>query len=203
MERLGLFGGTFDPPHLGHLILAATCADALDLDVVWFVPAAQPPHKRNRHVSPVDQRLAMLDLALADNPQFAVSRLDVDRPGPHYSVDMVRLAQAQHPQAELTFLMGGDSLHDLPTWHAAAELLARCRVAVLRRPGDGVDLAALERVLPGISERLVFVEGPSLTLSASGIAARVRAGRSIRYLVPDTVRIYIEAHGLYCDAADR
>jgi nicotinate-nucleotide adenylyltransferase len=197
MERLGLFGGTFDPPHLGHLILAAMCADALDLEAVWFVPAAQPPHKRDRRVTPIADRLAMLTQALADNPQFALSRIDVDRPGPHYSVDMIRLAQAQQPEAEITFLMGGDSLHDLPSWHAARDLLDLCRVAVVRRPGDSVDMVALEQSLPGIRQRIVFVDGPTMAFSASEIAARVREGRSIRYLVPEAVRVYIETHGLY------
>ena len=153
----------------------------------------------------IAHRLAMLDLALADNPRFVLSRLDVDRPGPHYSVDMVRLAQAQHPAAEIFFLMGGDSLHDLPTWHAASELLALCRVAVVRRPDDRVDLAALEGVLPGLAQRVVMVDGPAMDLSATEIVARVRAGRSIRYLVPEAVRAYIAAEGLYreADAARR
>lgn len=203
MERLGLFGGTFDPPHLGHLILAAMCADALALETVWFVPAAQPPHKRHRRVTPIENRLAMLALALADNPQFTLSRIDNDRPGPHYTVDMIRLAQAKRPEAEITFLMGGDSLHDLPTWHAAPDLLDLCRIAVMRRPGDGVDMTSLEQALPGLGQRLVFVDGPAMAFSATEIAARVRAGRSIRYLVPEAVRGYIEAHGLYLDGVDR
>jgi nicotinate-nucleotide adenylyltransferase len=113
---------------------------------------------------------------------------------------MVRLAQAQHPAAEIIFLMGGDSLHDLPTWHAAPDLLTLCRVAVVRRPGDGVDLAALEKALPGLARRVVMVDGPAMDLSATEIGARVRAGRSIRYLVPEAVRTYIAAEGLYREA---
>lgn len=201
MERLGLFGGTFDPPHLGHLILAMVCADALRLDAVWFVPAGTPPHKRGRRITPIEHRLAMLHLALSDNPAFEVSRIDVDRPGPHYTVDMVALAHKERPDADFFFLMGGDSLRDLPIWRDAPRLIHLCRLGVYRRPEDGVDLAALEQALPGVSQRIVLVDGPSVGLSASAIGQRVRERRSIRYLVPEGVRAYIDAHRLYADPA--
>ena len=135
MERIGILGGTFDPPHIGHLILAQ---HALGCD--RFKPIAVcscrvihriSSRKRKR---PVEHRLAMLDCAIMDNPQFAISRVDVDRPGPHYSVDMVRLLQADYPQAELYFVMGGDSLRDLPKWHQPQELIRLCKIAVMRRP---------------------------------------------------------------------
>jgi len=197
MGRLGLFGGTFDPPHLGHLILASVLADALSLDAVWFVPAADPPHKQNRAISPVEHRLVMLRLAIGDNPLFEVSRIDLDRPGPHYSVDMVTLARQQRPDAEWFFLMGGDSLHDLPGWHQPDRLLELCRVAVQRRPGTDLDLDALARRLPGLRDRVIVVEGPEIALSSTLIGSRVRAGLSIRYLVPESVRAYIHEHHLY------
>lgn len=197
MGRIGLFGGTFDPPHLGHLVLASLAADALTLDAVWFVLAASPPHKQHQPLAPVDHRLAMLGLALADNSLFQVSRIDIDRPGPHYTVDMVALAQAEHPDDDFYFLMGGDSLRDLPTWHQADQLLMLCPLVVMRRLGAAVDVAALESALPGIGGRVTFLEGPEVVLSATLIGEWVQAGRSIRYLVPETVRLYIEQHQLY------
>ncbi len=197
MGRIGLFGGTFDPPHLGHLILASVTADALALDAVWFVPAGEPPHKQRRAITPIAHRLEMVRLALASNPLFHLSRLDVDRPGPHFTADMVALAQAQQPTAELFFLMGGDSLGDLPHWHEPERLLRLCRLAVFRRPEPLIDMDRLETALPGVRECVTFVEGPSIGLSGTMIGARVRAGQSIRYLVPDAVGEYIAVHGLY------
>jgi len=197
MERLGLLGGTFDPLHVGHLILASIAADALALEVVWFVPAADPPHKQGRAITPARHRLAMLALGIAGDSRFALSTIDVDRPGPHYSADMVALAQEQAPQAALFFLLGSDSLADLPGWHRPDLLLGRCTLAVYRRPDAPVDMAALEARLPGLSERVIWVDGPGVSLSATAIRERARAGRSIRYLVPDSVRAYIEAHRLY------
>ena len=197
MERIGLFGGTFDPPHLGHLVLAELTADALGLDTVWFVPAANPPHKQGRDITPVMRRLEMLRLALADNPRFYLSRIDVDRQGPHFSVDMVALAQAQRPAAQWYFLMGSDSLRDLPTWHQSKKLVNLCRLAVLQRPGMEPDMASLEAVLPGLEARVEFIDGPGIGITATEIKGRVRAGRTIRYLVPDAVHAYIYEHGLY------
>src|SRR5690606_27840174 len=111
--RVGILGGTFDPPHIGHLILGEYAADALGLSRLLYMPAADPPHKRNKPKTPIQHRLAMLHLALADNPRFEISRVDVERTGPHYALDTVQLVQAQHPQAEIYFVMGSDSLYDL------------------------------------------------------------------------------------------
>lgn len=197
MGRLGLFGGTFDPPHLGHLLLAQWSAEALALDALWFVPAADPPHKQDRAISPVTERLAMLERALADNSLFVLSRIDVDRLGPHYTVDMVALARQKQPEAEWFFLMGADSLRDLPTWHQPARLIQRCKLAVFQRPGVSYDLEQLEAMLPGLGDRVTFIDGPRLDLSGTDIRARVQAGLTIRYLVPDAVRAYIAAHDLY------
>ena len=132
MRRIGILGGTFDPPHVGHLILAQHALEALDLDVVLFVPAGDPPHKRDAYKTPVDHRVAMLALAIGPNPGFSLSRVDVDRPGPHYSVDMVRLIGEQHPDADLYFVMGGDSLRDLPRWYQQIGR-ASCRERVYPR----------------------------------------------------------------------
>ncbi len=196
-ERLGLFGGTFDPSHLGHLILAECAIEALALSQVLFVLAADPPHKRDQHIAPVEHRLAMLKLAIADNPRFAVSRIDLDRPGPHYSVDMVRIAQNQYPGAALYFLMGGDSLHDLPTWRDPAGLVARTMLGVAHRPGEALALDALNAQIPGLAGRVAFVEAPEIGISATDLRQRALAGRSVRYQTPDAVRAYIEKHQLY------
>lgn len=197
MERIGLLGGTFDPPHVGHLILASVVYDALALDKIWFVPAADPPHKQGIAISSADHRLAMLRLAIADDPRFSLSLVDVERPGPHYTVDMVAHLQAAQPTTEFTFLIGSDSLCELPHWERPHELLARCALAVLQRPEYPAELADLEEVLPGIGSRVSIVEGPEVGIASSEIRHRVANRRSIRYLVPDKVEHYIEGQKLY------
>lgn len=197
MERIGILGGTFDPPHLGHLILGEYAVDALDLARVLFLPAADPPHKRDRAKTPLVYRLAMLTLALADNEHFALSRVDVDRPGPHYSVDAVTILLRQYPGAEFFFIMGGDSLRDLPKWHRPAELIELCKLAVMRRPGDNFTSDLHNTILPRLSERLVMMETPVLEISSTDIVQRIRQGKSVRYLVPDSVLAYIAQHRVY------
>jgi nicotinate-nucleotide adenylyltransferase len=196
---IGILGGTFDPPHLGHLILSETCADALDLTRVLWAPAADPPHKHDLSISTAVHRAAMVELVIADNPRFALSRVDLERPGPHYSADMVRLIAAQHPDTELYFLMGGDSLHDLPTWRDPERLLRYCRVAVMRRCTDRLDetLESLYMQLPGLKDALCVVEAPLIEISGSEIRERIRTGQSIRYRVPEAVAAYILREGLY------
>lgn len=201
--RLGVLGGTFDPPHCGHLILAEVARDELALDRVLWVPAADPPHKQAGEISPPGQRVAMLELALRDNPQFVLSRADLDRPGPHYSVDLMDVLAAEYPQAAFYFLMGGDSLRDLLTWHQPACLIEQCVLVVMPRPGANFDLSALEADLPGLSARVTFLDGPGVDIAASQIVERLRAGRTIRYLVPPGVEDYIEAHGLYRSSGER
>ncbi len=197
MERIGILGGTFDPPHTGHLILAQHAVDAIGLSRLFFVPAANPPHKQQEAKTPVEHRLAMLDCATADNPQFGISRVDVDRPGPHYSVDMVRLLQDQYPHAELYFVMGGDSLRDLPKWNRPQELIRLCRIAVMRRPQSVISRDMHRETLPELADRLTIVDAPLIDISSTAIVARCAAGYSIRYLVPDAVIAYIKEHQLY------
>lgn len=197
MERIGILGGTFDPPHTGHLILAQHAVDAIGLSRLLFVPAANPPHKQQETKTPVEHRLAMLDCATADNPQFGISRVDVDRTGPHYSVDMVRLLQEQYPQAELYFVMGGDSLRDLPKWNRPQELIQLCRIAVMRRPQSVISRDMHHDTLPELADRLTIVDSPLIDISSTAIVARCAAGYSIRYLVPDAVIAYIKQHQLY------
>jgi nicotinate-nucleotide adenylyltransferase len=197
--RLGIYGGTFDPPHLGHLILAETARDSLKLDRVLFVPAGNPPHKPGSSIhADAEHRVAMVGLAIAGNDQFALSRVDVDRPGPHYSVDMLARLHDAYRGTDFVFLIGADSLRDLPTWSRPAELLKLARLGVMRRPGvDPPDLTALERDLPGLSDRVEWVNAPLIDIAASDLARRLANGRSVRYQLPDAVLAYIKQHGLY------
>lgn len=197
-QRIGLLGGTFDPLHIGHLILAEEARDQLDLSVVYFVPAGDPPHKQGRRLAPVDDRLAMIERAIAGNPAFRPSRVDADRSGPHYTLDTVRIFQAQLPPGgELYFLMGYDSLAELPTWHQPAELVAACHLVALTRYNVPLDWTYLETRLPGIREKVTLLDMPELEIASHQIQARIRAGRSIRYLAPEAVGRYIEERGLY------
>ncbi len=198
MERVGILGGTFDPPHIGHLVLAEYARTALNLDCVLFVPAADPPHKHQLRYG-IEHRLPMLELAIAGNDQFVISRVDVDRPGPHYTVDMIRILQQQHPKTEYYFLMGGDSLHHLPQWYHPLELIALCKLAVMARPGT--EVAPDLKALPGLAERVIMIDSPMLGFSSTEVAERLEAGKSVRYLVPDAVLTYIQENGLYRNEA--
>lgn len=197
--RLGVLGGTFDPIHFGHLLAAEAARERLRLNWVLFAPAAQPPHKQRQHVSPVAHRVAMVCLAIVDNLYFVLSTVDVDRPGPHYTLDTIRLIRQQYATgAEETYLIiGADSLTQLPTWHEPLQLIQLCRLAVVTRPHYPVDMDALERSLPGVAERMDWVEMPALDISSSDLQRRVREGRSIRYQTPDAVVRYITEHRLY------
>ncbi|MBN1563817.1 MAG: nicotinate (nicotinamide) nucleotide adenylyltransferase [Anaerolineae bacterium] len=197
--RLGIYGGTFDPPHMGHLILAETARDSLQLDRVLFVPAGNPPHKAASTIrASANHRIAMVELAIAKNDHFALSRVDVDRPGPHYSVDMLARLHDEYPGAEFVFLIGADSLRDLPQWSRPAELLALARLGVMRRPGvEPPDLAELERDVPGLAARVEWVDAPLIDIAARDLARRLAQGHSVRYQLPDAVLAYIKQHGLY------
>jgi len=196
-QRLGVLGGTFDPPHYGHLVLAETARVCLRLDRVLFVPAGQPPHKPDRPVTPSHHRAAMVDAALADNPAFALSSVDLERPGPHYTVEMLALLGQEYPGAELYFLMGGDSLAEFLTWRDPAGIVRQARLAVMRRSGCEGDLEALEQAVPGLRERLVWIDAPYLDIAATDLRRRVREGLPLRYLVPPRVEAYIREHRLY------
>lgn len=198
-KRIGVFGGTFDPIHIGHLILAVEARHQLQLDRVYLAPAGDPPHKQNNPISPVDHRLAMCRLAIAGNSGIDISLIDAERPGPHYTSDMLRLFRARvGAGAELFFLMGLDSLRDLPTWHEPLWLVQNCRLVALQRHDVEIDWSALEAVLPGVRERVVFLEMPEVEIASNVLRERVRAGQPIRYQVPLAVERYISEHGLYC-----
>ncbi len=191
--RLAVFGGSFNPPHVAHLAVAEAAAEAAGLDRVLWMPAATPPHKQDAPgLVPAEHRLAMTQLATDGNPRFAVSDLEVQRGGTSYTVDTLRALRAAHPEADLVLLLGGDSLADFATWRDPAGILALARLVVYRRPGD-----RLEAVPPSTLERTTFVEAPLLDLSGTALRARLTAGQTVRYLVPDAVLAYVEAHGLY------
>ncbi len=197
-ERLGVFGGTFDPPHIGHLILAAeACAD-LKLDCLLWVLTPVPPHKLGQPITPLEHRLAMLELAIVGDVDFRLSRVEMDRPGPHYMLDSMRMLGDQHPSSDLILLIGGDSLRDLPAWHRPADLMAACdEIGVIRRPGDSVDLSALERSIPGTQAKVRFVDAPLLEISSSDIRRRIREKLPFRYYLSRTVYEYILKRELY------
>ena len=193
--RIGVMGGTFDPIHVGHLAIAEEAREALAVDRIMFVPAGVPPHKAAGEVTPAVHRVAMVALAIADNPAFELSRIEVDRPGPSYTVDTVaRLADT----AEVTLILSAETLRQLPSWHQPERLFAVARVAVVPREGyPAPDPAWLAATFPGQQDRVSYLDGPRLGLSSTAIRARVAAGRSIRYVVPDAVAAYIADHHLY------
>jgi nicotinate-nucleotide adenylyltransferase len=195
---IGIFGGTFDPPHLGHLILAAEARQQFSLTRLFWVLTPIPPHKLDQPITPIEHRLAMLQLAITGNSDFELSRLEIDRPGPHYALDTVNLLAEQNPGADMAYLMGGDSLRDLPTWHRPAELLSACRyLGVMRRPSDSIHLPNLEAILPGITSKVRFVDAPIVEISSREIRQRVAEGRPFRYYLPPAVYGYILEHNLY------
>jgi nicotinate-nucleotide adenylyltransferase len=197
-ERVGLFGGTFDPPHVGHLILASEAKSQLELNRVLWTVTPDPPHKQDQSITPLEHRLAMVKLAIQDNPSFELSDIELERPGPHYTVDTIRLLAKENPNAEIVPIIGGDSLHDLPTWHQPQELLYAAHwVGVMRRPGEETNLQALERELPGISSKVHYVDAPLLEIASREIRDRVATGKPFRYYLPLPVYKYINEHQLY------
>jgi nicotinate-nucleotide adenylyltransferase len=199
-KRLGIFGGTFDPPHIGHLILAAEAQNQLDLDCTIWILTPDPPHKRGEKVTHIEHRLNMVKLAIEDDEGFNLSYVDIDRPGPHYAVDSIKILREQYSDRELIYLMGGDSLQDLPKWHQASAFLACVDgIGVMRRPGDDIDLSELIAALPELSEKLNFVTAPLLEISAEQIRIRAGESRAFRYYVLPKIYRYILNHQLYQD----
>ena len=197
-ERLGIFGGTFDPPHLGHLILASEARAQLQLTRLLWVLTSIPPHKLDQPISPVEDRLRMLELAIAEEPAFEVSNVDMTRPGPHYTVDTLKLIAQANPGATQVLLLGGDSLHDLRTWHRPVDLVAACdEIGVMRRPDVSIDLSSLEKDLPGIVAKVRFVDAPLLEIASHEIRKRAAEGQPFRYYVPSGVYEYIMLKQLY------
>jgi nicotinate-nucleotide adenylyltransferase len=196
--KIGIFGGTFDPPHIGHLILASEAARQLGLSRLLWVLAPDPPHKLEQDITPLSHRLEMLKRTIDGNPIFELSRLELDRPGPHYTVDTVRMFAEMEPGADIVLLLGGDSLRDLPAWRLPSDLVtAVSKIGVMRRPGDSFDMPALEAQIPGLTEKVVFIEALAQNLSSRELRRRAAEGDVYRYYVSPAVYDYIESNHLY------
>jgi len=202
-EQIGLFGGTFDPPHLGHLILASEAYSQLELDRLLWILTPEPPHKQEQAITSIAHRLAMVKLAIEGNTTFELSRVELDRPGPHYTLDTISLIAKEFPNADITPIIGGDSLRDLPKWNRPKELLQACHwVGVMRRPGEQENLEVLENELPGISSKVHYVDAPLLEIASREIRNRIKDGKPFRYYLHPTVYEYIKEHHLYRQTGD-
>jgi nicotinate-nucleotide adenylyltransferase len=199
--RIGILGGTFDPVHYAHLAIAEEVYCALHLTRVLFVPAGQPPHKLGEPITPAEHRVAMLELAIRPNPHFSLSLVDIERDGPSYTVDTLRLLRNElGADADLYFVIGGDSLRDLPTWYDPVGILDQATIVALLRPGYAdveAERAPLVARLSALEQRLIVVEGPRMDLSSTELRRRVATGRPIKYQTPDEVEDYIRRHRLY------
>ena len=189
--KLGVFGGTFDPIHTGHLILAEVAREQLQLERVLFVPAGDPWRKADRDITPAAVRLEMVRLAVADNPGFVVDDCEVVREGPSYTVDTLQHLHRRAPEDELFLILGGDALADLPNWRDPAGIAVEAKIAVVPREGVGMPW------LPFPASRLQRVEMPYIGISSTAVRRRSQRGLSIRYLVPPIVEAYIREKGLY------
>ena len=203
MRRIGLFGGTFDPPHVGHLVLAECARDRLGLDEVRFIPAGKPPHKPGTRITRAAQRVAMARLAVRGNRAFAVSTLETGRGGPSFTIETLREVAADSPGARLFLLMGADSLDEFATWREPESILLLATLAVAGRPGANARALRRGRAAPARGPsvrggaRIEWIDNAEIAVSSSIVRTRVRTGRSIRYLVPDAVAAYIARHRLY------
>ena len=199
-QKIGLMGGTFDPIHTGHLLTAEAVREQFGLQRVIFIPAAQPPHKQGRKVAPAYDRLVMTEIAVAGNPCFGVSRIELQRSGPSYSVDTLReLQQAHGQEAEFYFITGADAINELSTWHEAQHLLEICHFIAATRQGCVLDLKRLRQEFGEslVSSHIHELPTPELEISSTDIRKRVQEGRSIKYLVTAAVEAYIYKEGLY------
>jgi nicotinate-nucleotide adenylyltransferase len=199
--NIGVLGGTFDPIHIGHLIVAEEARIKLGLAKVLFVPAGQPWLKQDRDITPAVHRVEMVRRAIAENPYFKLSTLEVDRPGPSYTVDTLGLLQDQlSSEASLFFILGRDTLAELPLWKEPRKVIQLCRLVVPPRLGSR-DLRHLEEAIPGLLERVIQLDMPVIGISSSEIRQRIARGLSIRYLVPPGVERYITEQGIYLVSA--
>jgi nicotinate-nucleotide adenylyltransferase len=199
---VGLFGGSFNPPHVAHQIVAETVREQFALDAVWWMPAGTPPHKEAGVVAAAPHRLEMARRATASNPGFEVRGEEVERDGPSYTIETLRVLEARHPEARFALVIGGDSLASFSAWRAPVQIARRAELLVYRRPGDAGGPEALLADLPEeVARRVRFAEAPSLAVAGTDLRERRRQGRSLRYLVPEAVRTYIHEHDLYAGEA--
>ncbi len=196
--RIGVFGGTFDPPHIGHLILASEAQEQYELDQILWVLTPFPPHKKDQKLTPLDVRLRMIELAISRNTNFILSQVDVDRKPPHFASDTMRLLKAEEPTNVFFYVMGLDSINDLTTWHNPADFINLCDgIIAMQRQGEVFDSAKLELEFPGIGAKLCLLQTPIIEISATEIRQRVKMGKQYRYFVPEKIYQYIEEHDLY------
>ena len=197
--NIGVLGGTFDPVHIGHLVLAEEVRTRLNLTEILFVPAGQPWLKVDSPISPAEHRVEMVRLAIADKPYFKLSTMEIERAGPTYTVDTIAELKAQLGIGdELFFILGWDNLAKLPQWRQPSRLITMCHLVAVPRPDYPLpDLKALEASIPGLSQRVTLMDKPEIDISASAIRDRVAQGLSIRHLIPEPVERYIKEHKLY------
>ena len=199
MGAMGVMGGTFDPVHYGHLLIAEEARIQFGLDRIIFVTAGRPPHKKDYVVSDAEHRYAMVALATASNPFFECSRMEMDRPGPSYTVDTIEtLRSALAPETSLYLITGADAIGEILTWHEPRRIVSMCKLIAAHRPG--YNLGKLKSRLPKeISDQVIFLETPGVYVSSTELRARVRESRSIKYMTPEPVEAYIHKHALYKD----
>ena len=199
--RVGVFGGTFDPVHLAHLVLAEQCREQAGLDQVLFVPAALPPHKQQQPLTPFEKRVEMLQLAIAGNPAFRVEEIEKNRPGPSYTVDTLAKLHQARPGDQLFFILGSDSLRELPLWYEPRRILELAGLLVNPRPDADLpteaELRAALQIDAAFPLRQQVIESPPIAISSRDIRKRIAEGRSVRYLIPRAVEAYIADKGLY------
>jgi nicotinate-nucleotide adenylyltransferase len=199
--RVGVFGGTFDPVHLGHLILAEQCREQAALDQVLFVPAALPPHKQEQMLTPFERRVEMLSVAISGHPAFRIEELEKDRAGPSYTVDTLTQLQQARPGDELCFILGSDNLHDLPLWYQPRRILELATLLVVARTDwptfSEQELKQSLQLADDFPLRYQIVEAPLITIASRDIRRRIAEGRSVRYMIPRAVEAYVEDKGLY------
>ncbi len=199
--RVGIFGGTFDPVHLGHLILAEQCREQGRLDQVWFVPAPRPPHKRDEALTRFDQRVEMIHLAIAGQPAFRVDEIEKERSGPSYTVETVAELRRRHPADDFALLIGSDTLAEIHTWYEPARLLSMVGLLVMNRPGyptrTAEQIRAALRLPESAPVRVEVLGSPLIDIASRDLRARAAAGRSLRYLVPRAIEVYIAERYLY------
>jgi nicotinate-nucleotide adenylyltransferase len=192
VERVGILGGTFNPPHIAHLVIAEAVRDQLKLDRILFIPAATPPHKTNLEIIPAEQRLQMVKLAIKDNSFFEVSDIELNRKGPSYTIDTIIGLKRELPKEDFYFLLGIDLLVEFDTWKNPEKILEECTLVAMNRPG--FDLGVVDKEL---LRRVEVVNVPSIDISSTGIRRYVKSRRSIRYLVPREVEKYISENSIY------
>ena len=199
--RIGVFGGSFDPVHLGHLIMAEACREQASLEQVLFVPAARPPHKQNQSQTPFHLRVEMLALAIAGNPAFHIDELEKDRPGPSFTADTLDLLHEREPSAQLCLILGADSVVDLHLWYDPRRIIERATLLVVGRPGSQLptpDALMQSLKLPAeVPLRVQAIECPLVEIASRDLRQRLAEGRSVRYQVPRSVEAYIAQHELY------